>query len=613
MRKFQIKLRHLYFTGPGLDPAGLEFVEGLNIIWGASNTGKSFAVKALDFMLGKKKLPDIKERKKYDSIWLGLFVPGLGNKTIYRAAAGGRCLLFDGLIYCKPDSESGQLIDIDTLVLNSVGLGNKQVVKDQNGQKQSLTLRTMIHHILVDESSIMDEGSPVHRGQYQDRTAEKNILRLLLTGTDDSAIVSYETTKTRNLRLGAKRELIDEFLSEIEARLGDHKWEQAKIREHLHEVEGSTSQAQDRLKKIQIEIDELTERRRQLFESRAGEAARARELDLTIRRFKWLAQSYRSDLERLEALMEAAELIGARTGRPCSLCGAASEHQAQPIIAADLNRSRTAAEVELRRIQRDQRDLTSTIRLLDNDKDNVHKLIEDLTEELAALEKKTNELRPIESHFRADFEAKWAIRTELIEVQRLIAERESLLARKANAGVAHTERQQNTKLLVGIDGPTGDAFAKTVEEVLQAWHFLDKPHVSFNDEAQDIRVNGNDRQDDGKGVRAILHAAFKVALVIYCHRQGLPHLGFLILDSPLVAYRDPLTSRHGALTIDEIALSASKVADHFYNHLSSLRDIVQILVLENTDPPLKSSTTTRIHVFEGRGGLTREGFFPRTI
>ena len=38
-----IRLRHLVFTGPKVEPAALEFQDGLNILYGASNTGKSFA------------------------------------------------------------------------------------------------------------------------------------------------------------------------------------------------------------------------------------------------------------------------------------------------------------------------------------------------------------------------------------------------------------------------------------------------------------------------------------------------------------------------------------------------------------------------------------------
>ncbi len=62
-----LMLRHLVYTGPGVSAATLRFGPGLNLLLGASNTGKSFAVKTIDFMLGAGgRLPDIEERRAYD-------------------------------------------------------------------------------------------------------------------------------------------------------------------------------------------------------------------------------------------------------------------------------------------------------------------------------------------------------------------------------------------------------------------------------------------------------------------------------------------------------------------------------------------------------------------
>jgi hypothetical protein len=76
--------------------------------------------------------------------------------------------------------------------------------------------------------------------------------------------------------------------------------------------------------------------------------------------------------------------------------------------------------------------------------------------------------------------------------------------------------------------------------VLEAWGFPGSPRVAFDLKAQDITINGKERAANGKGVRAILHAAFKVTVMIWCDRHGLPHPKFLVLDSPLVTYREPM-------------------------------------------------------------------------
>jgi AAA15 family ATPase/GTPase len=66
------RLRFLGFFGPEKAPATVAFGPGLNVLYGASNTGKSFIVEAIDFMLGgKPPLRDIPERVGYDLVLLG--------------------------------------------------------------------------------------------------------------------------------------------------------------------------------------------------------------------------------------------------------------------------------------------------------------------------------------------------------------------------------------------------------------------------------------------------------------------------------------------------------------------------------------------------------------
>jgi hypothetical protein len=112
----------------------------------------------------------------------------------------------------------------------------------------------------------------------------------------------------------------------------------------------------------------------------------------------------------------------------------------------------------------------------------------------------------------------------------------------------------------------------------------------------------------GKGVRAILHAAFNVALLLFCHRRGLSHPRFLVLDTPLLTYREPLTSKHGELSDDESALAKSDLAISFYRH--ELKHFAQIIVLENATPSQSAGRIAKIEVFSGKGGTGRQALFP---
>ena len=92
-----IVVRGLSFTGPERPLAEVNFNIGLNLLFGASNTGKSFMVKVLDFMLGSSRsLPEISERDGYDRAWLALTLPSQGDVTLMRSLAGGAFELHAG-------------------------------------------------------------------------------------------------------------------------------------------------------------------------------------------------------------------------------------------------------------------------------------------------------------------------------------------------------------------------------------------------------------------------------------------------------------------------------------------------------------------------------------
>jgi DNA repair ATPase RecN len=52
-----LRIRHLAAVGRSKDTARLDFGPGLNVIWGAANTGKSHVLGLIDFALGSSTRP----------------------------------------------------------------------------------------------------------------------------------------------------------------------------------------------------------------------------------------------------------------------------------------------------------------------------------------------------------------------------------------------------------------------------------------------------------------------------------------------------------------------------------------------------------------------------
>lgn len=234
-----------------------------------------------------------------------------------------------------------------------------------------------------------------------------------------------------------------------------------------------------------------------------------------------------------------------------------------------------------------------------------------MVSDLADLNASLDEARPAERDFRRRYEG---FDTEQARVSRLLElyrRRERLAVERSQLDVSIPRRKPGEKAAAGLDGPTAHTYAQSVQGVLEAWGFPGKPTVSFDHEAQDIRLNGKERSADGKGVRALLQAAMKVALLVYCQEQRRIHPGFVVLDTPLLTYREPLRSKHGELSADEQALKDSGVAGRFYGHLAALSEIGQFLIVENSDPPAEALALANVQLFTGEPDDGRYGLFPR--
>jgi predicted nuclease with TOPRIM domain len=615
-----ITIRHLAFTSASLAPAVLSFKEGLNIIYGASNTGKSFTTKAVAFMLGgSSKLQRTEQLNSYDSAWLGIALPDGKEVTFYRAINGGNFRLHDGLVTRAAagsgvpllgTSDAKRTDTVSHFLLDSLGLSGKVIVTNANAEKENLAIRHIVPYVLVSEEDIISEQDPVHYSrQYTNRTLESNLFRFFLTGKDDAGAVTVLSKKTQAVATQAKLELVDEMITQLDEDLGEEGPSRAELADQITRLSASLEALEDNLRDAQGELDALVAERRALMDSQREITARVTELEITLQRFALLSDVYKSDIARLEALEEGGYVLIAMAGRDCPICGAPSSAQRHKHAAEEIERAHRAAAAEIRKIQIEQRDLRQTIASLEAESQGLRGRSEQLTDLVQNVEALIWSARPKEVSVRADYEALTAKRQEIDRLEKLFERRDRLMVRRSQIE-GPPAKTGTDKPVVGIDGTIAFAFGQTVSHVLEQWHFPKASEAKFDIEASDITVSGKARAANGKGVRAILHAAFNVALLIYCRENRLPHPGFVILDTPLLTYREPLTSRHGELAPDEAELSNSPLSVHFYEHLATLKDLAQIIVVENSDPPDQIRSLAHIETFTGRTDVGRFGLFP---
>ncbi|ASW06414.1 hypothetical protein [Rhizobium sp. 11515TR] len=614
-----IQLKFLRFSGPSVEPMILEFDEGLNIVYGASDTGKSLTAKIILFMLSaSSSLPDIGEISRYTGAWLGVRLGGR-DVTLFRSTRGGPFSLHDGLVL--DDEQAGGLVlddkaafgrtdTVSHLLLDAIGLDGRVIVRDGNGKKDNLHLRLIAPYIVVSEEQIISERSPVlYTGARTERTLESNLFRLLLTGTDDSDMLEVQKPSERRVAKAAKLEIVEEMIQQIDAELGEKAVSRSDAEEQFSRLSTTIENVFEGLREYQRQLDAAVSERRALMDRRGEYESRLQELGVTIARFSRLDDVYRSDLDRLQSLEEGGYMLVAMAGMECPVCGATPESHRHEHEALEIESAYKAAAAEARKIEIERRELGQTLTLLTADASGHAGRLNAIGTSLGAVETEISRLRPLEADARRSYEELWSQRASLEKIIELQSRREKLVARRDEIKRQPTKREGG-KPVVGPDATTTYAFGEIVVEVLKAWKFPGAERTQFDREMLDIAIGGKARSAHGKGVRALLHSAFNVALLIFCHRNQLPHPGLLVLDTPLLTYREPMTSRHGSLSEDEEVLKAAGIAHHFYSHLASLKGIAQFIVLENVDPPASARPIARIETFTRVVGQGRYGLFP---
>lgn len=618
----KIRLENIEFTGPDAESARLTFSGEPSFIYGASNTGKSFVLKALNFLLGSapKELPNIDERAPYDRAWLSVSLPKTGSAILERSTKGGAITLHTGPS-ARPGistrnarvlSATHSVEDPDSLspfLLDELGFGRKRIAKNAAGQTVSFSFRNLARYCIVDETSIQST-QPAISGQRPDIALDRSIFRLVLTGKDDSAITAKLTLPQFRVSKQARLATMDDLIADIDSEI-------AAANDALETLPQGTAEAE--FDTIRQEVDAARASIRGLVTGRADIAsafaetvARLDEVSAHLARFRELERLYISDVQRLEAIEEAGFLLNLDSKRDCPLCGASAANQHTSHGAATIDSVREAALAEIAKIRALHAGLQPTIRDLTDERQAVERRASDLTVQLEQVENEMSDLSLSVSS--REFILRETLKRHDLEqkLARLKEQHDNFVQRRDD----YQKQKQSKKDKITFttpDRPLHD-LCQIVSSILTQWQFPGDRHVAFDPGVDDLRIDGKLRTDNGKGVRALTHAAFKIGVMQFCHECNLPHPGFLVLDSPLLTYRDVVRQpRHGPLTPDEQTVAQTPVREKFFEHLATLRHLGQIIVFDNIDPPLTASLFATPVLFTGNSDEGRYGFFPANL
>jgi hypothetical protein len=501
MSKYGFKLIRLSLTGQRLEEATIHFSEGLNVIYGPSDTGKTFIVQCIDFIFGGKKAPTpIPAAHGYDSISL-VISPWASPEEfeLTRSLKGGAITLSaEGhpprQLSEKHSDKSGE--GVSRFLLSLTGLDGKRVRTNQLGETDSFSFRDLARLVVVDEEEVIGQRSPYLSGQVVNKTKERSVFRLLLTGDDDSSITATEDPKISRVRKETKTEVIRQLLDESAKELDEMKLQldESAVRRAIEDVSTELEGLKAEISAEQDAINALETQRRSLWEDYKRSQSQLAVLSELRTRFGLLSDQYWSDLARLEAISEAGFRLAQMPEESCPVCGALPEHHRYDHMKdTPPEELAISCEKEALKIRGLIEDLSETSRSNDSQITVKTEYAQRIHAELIASN------NTIEDELRPRFQAVATRIRELTDQQpvflRALYLYECVENFRTILEVLAREKPQtpNKDAFPNLGASETKEFCKEVEAVLREWKFPNLDQVTFSEFDDDVIISGQKR------------------------------------------------------------------------------------------------------------------------
>ncbi len=594
-----VTLLALTATGPDKPEARIDFRSPAMLVRGPSDTGKSYIRDCLWYLLGGDKPPkeDVPEAFGYDT--LKLLVEADGNKYEFtRGAAGGDTSI--AKVGLGEDGQGRETLDEDTgeFLVQLSGAQGKQLLRSK-AKKGAVTGGDLRHWFLLSQPNVISEDATAGVGNNAFQRVAA--FHLFLTGSDDTAFELTKSTKEveriAGQIIGAEQSLLrvradlpsDSSIKDVADALG-------RVDAALGAMTTHYDARASALKEVRAEILKVSEALHLAQSARDHSAS-------MVERFELLDEKYKSDAERLGAVWEGVSLFQALDEKPCPLCGTPAEAQLDPrqLKAGVQDAYRRALKAELDKVGVLQRGLVSALEHEHARHVSAQESVNELAAQLGTLSARESVLlNQTRIEFSDDPKALALRRSELSNQLALYEEEARLVSEIERLGKSKKRQRVPLSRNVGDEALSVAAIAK---QLLHAWGFENIATVSLDPEACDLVIDGRRRLGFGAGKRAVFLAALTIGMLKHALDKGHPHLGIVVIDSPLKAYADPKSS-------EQREVGASTVTDRFYAWMATWAGPGQVIILENQDIRAETAAMLDPLEFSGVQGEGRAGFYP---
>ena len=584
-------IKRITLTGRNVQEAIIDLDNGLNIIYGPSNTGKSYIAECINFMFGSSaKSLRIDKDTGYDCVQM-LVSTTKGDIHLKRYFGENK-------IYVRsfhPDIASGKYsisakgkLSINNLWLYLMGIEySPEIIKNENFVRYPLTVRTFLHIFLLGEDNIIQNNSILfHRSGFS-KTAILSALLYLMTG---NALSEYDTLEDKSIKEAKKNAVIDYINSHL-SRLAIDKNEIQGIKSpDIYTAHKEITEIIDEIENTEEDLSIAITRSRQLAKEIYKVNDQLAEANMLYNRYQVLAEQYESDINRLTFILEGElhkeDFVESSS---CPICDNDFER-------ADIKSCAEAAKAELQKIIYQYIDLKDTEKDILLEKEQLDDIHSSLQRERELIEETINsDLRPKVKRLRSSLDRyRQSIR---VDVESSVIHRfEHTMITDLKELDVDDEAEKKYRPKDHFSSDVINIINVMLSHILDTCNFDNYSSSYFSKETFDVVVNGKHKAKYGKGYRAFLNTVVALTFMEYFTECGAFSPGMLIIDSPILSLKEKGSEQ-----------ASDSMKKSLFRYFINNQGKGQKIIIENEIPDLDYSTANLIHFTKdtevGRYGL----------
>ena len=556
--------------GTGKTESSVDFIDGLNIITGISDTGKTCVIRCIDFIFGKK-TPPFDPSTGYEGVRMAVstaagditFERLLGKNQVEVTSANSNIESGTYAIEYKKNQKKPVLNEV---WLRLIGIDEEhKVPANKNYDKKRLTWKTLGSLRFLDEDDIGRAESIIEPVQVVEKTLFLSSLLFLINGRDFSEV---DAQAKRDIKK-ARRKAVEEYVNRKIQIASDKQSELAEAIEKFDGVDVD-AELESIIQQIQLTDSQIAARvnsSRKLMISIVQFNSKLAECDVLLSRYDALATQYKADIKRLTFIVDGEKLQQqVPQSTKCPFCdGTITVKRHQSYISS--------ANAELKRIMAQLKGLSDSVESVKREKVQLQTYVTQYQKEYDDIERLLQEeLRPRLADLgqkKDEYKRYIELKNEQAMLRNLAENWLEDLRQLPSEDDGETELEYRPREYFG------DGFLEAMDEyamsILTECCYENLLGARFNLQDFDIEVNGGKKATNhGKGHRAFLNTVVALMFRKYMAEHAKFDPNFLMIDTPLLGLDQG---------IDDAAPESMRTAlfNYFINH----RAEGQMIVVEN--------------------------------